>query len=159
MSTEAKQATTIAAGQGRQLNVLGHTVNVMLGGAETRGDSFVFETISPPGLFVPPHVHQHEDEYGYIIEGVFEVLLDGRTYEAGAGAIIHCPRRTSHGFRNVGPTPGRMIWLSTPGAQVERFFDELGALPADAPPDMQKVVGIFTKYDIQVLPLPGTWAG
>jgi quercetin dioxygenase-like cupin family protein len=154
MSTESKQAATIAAGQGRQLNVLGHTVTVMLGSAETRGDSYVFEVISPAGGVVPPHVHEHEDEYGYIVEGVWEVFLDGRTGEAKPGAVIHCPRRTSHGFRNVGPTPGKMVWLSTPGAAVERFFDELGALPADAPPDMQKVVGIFTKYDIQVLPPP-----
>jgi quercetin dioxygenase-like cupin family protein len=158
MSNKSKQATTIDAGQGRQLNVLGHTVTVKLGSAETQGDSFVFATISPPGLFVPPHVHENEDEYGYIIEGVFEVFLDGRTYEARTGAVLHCPRHTSHGFRNIGSTPGKMIWLSTPGASVERFFDELGALPADAPPDMQKVVGIFAKYSIQVLPPPGTWA-
>jgi hypothetical protein len=48
-----------------------------------------------------------------------------------------------------------MMWLSTPGAAVERFFDELGALPADAPPDMEKVLAIFAKYEIQVLPTPG----
>jgi quercetin dioxygenase-like cupin family protein len=155
MSNKSKQATIVDVGEARKLNVLGHVVNVMLGSAETQGDSFVFETISPVGSVVPPHRHEHEDEYGYIAEGVWEVILDGRTYEAKAGTVIYCPRRTSHGFRNIGSTTGRMIWVSTPGAAVERFFGELGALPADAPPDMEKVVGIFTKYDIQVLPPPG----
>jgi quercetin dioxygenase-like cupin family protein len=155
VSSQSKQATVIPAAKGRSLNVLGHVVNVMLGSAETRGDTFVFETITPPGLAVPVHLHEHEDEYGYLVEGVFEFYLDGRTFEAQAGAVLYCPRHTSHGFRNIGSTAGRMIWLSTPGAAVERFFDELGALPADAPPDMEKVLAIFAKYEIQVLPTPG----
>jgi mannose-6-phosphate isomerase-like protein (cupin superfamily) len=157
MSSKSKQATIIDAGKGRRLSVLGHVVNVMLGSAETQGDSFVFEAISPAGLFVPPHLHEYEDEYGDIIEGVYEVFLDGRIYTAETGAVLYCPRHTSHGFRNIGATPGKMIWLSTPGTSVERFFDELGALPADAPPDMEKVVGIFAKYSIQVLPPPESW--
>ncbi len=77
MSSKSKQATVVDAGKGRQLNVLGHTVNVMLANADTQGDSFVFETIAPPGYVVPPHVHQHEDEYGYVAEGVFEIFLIG----------------------------------------------------------------------------------
>lgn len=158
MPGKSKQATIIDAGEGRKFHVLGHTVSVMLGSAETQGDSFVFEAISPPGLFVPPHVHKYEDEYGYITGGVYEIFIDGRIYTARTGAVLHCPRHTSHGFRNIGSTPGKMIWLSTPGASVERFFDELGALPADAPPDMEKVAGIFDNYSIQVLPLPGSWA-
>jgi quercetin dioxygenase-like cupin family protein len=159
MSEYSKQAMVVAAGNGRTLNVLGHAVYVMLGVAENQGDSFVFTTISPPGLFVPPHVHENEDEYGYLIEGVFEVYLEGQTYEAKAGSVLYCPRRTSHGFRNIGSTPAKMMWVSTPGASVERFFDELGALPADAPPDMEKIVGIFAKYSLQVLPPPSSWVG
>jgi quercetin dioxygenase-like cupin family protein len=155
MSSNSKQAAITDTGEGRKLNVLGHAVTVRLPSADTNGDSWVFEVITPPGLAVPPHVHEYEDEYGYIIEGVWEVFLDGRTYEAKSGAVLHCPRHTSHGFRNIGSTTGKMIWLSTPGAAVERFFDELGALPADAPPDMEKVVGIFAKYSIQVVPPPG----
>lgn len=157
MSNQPKQASSIAAGAGRQLNVLGHVVNIMLGSAETQGDCYVFEVISPPGRFVPPHVHEHEDEYGYLVEGAWEVFLDGRIFQAQPGAVIHCPRHTAHGFRNIGTTPGKMIWVATPGANDERFFVELGALPADAPPNMQKVMGIFTKYGVQALPPPESW--
>src|SRR5579872_1749751 len=154
MSSVSKQATVIDVGKGRTLNVLGHAVLVKLPSADTQGNSWIFEVVTPPGLAVPPHVHEYEDEYGYIIEGIWEVFLDGHTYQAASGAVLHCPRHTSHGFRNIGSTTGRMIWISTPGANVERFFEELGALPADVPPDMQKVVGIFTKYNIQVVPAP-----
>ena len=152
MSNKSKQATAIR--EGRRLNVLGHVVNAMLGNAETQGDGYIFEVISPVGGVIPPHVHQHEDEYGYIVEGVWEAFLDGRTYEVGPGAVIYCPRHTSHGFRNIGSTPGKMIWFANPGTNDERFFDELGTLPADAPPDMEKVVGIFDKYSVQIAPMP-----
>jgi quercetin dioxygenase-like cupin family protein len=155
MPNNTKQATVVKSGEVRQLNVLGHPFTMLLTSADTQGDSFMFEVISPPGAVVPPHVHQHEDEYGYIAEGIYEVILDGRTYEAKAGGVLHCPRQTSHGFRNIGSTPAKMIWVSTPGANVERFFTDLAALPADAPPDMEKVISIFAKYDIQVAPPPG----
>jgi mannose-6-phosphate isomerase-like protein (cupin superfamily) len=155
MSSKSKQAMVIDAGKARKLNVLGHIVNVMLGSAETQGDSFVFEVITPAGHFVPPHIHEHEDEYGYIIEGAYQFFLDGRTYEAKTGDVLYCPRYVSHGFRNIGSTPGKTIWIGTPGANDEHLFNELGALPADAPPDMQKLVGIFSKYGMQVLPPPG----
>jgi quercetin dioxygenase-like cupin family protein len=155
MSSIPKEASIIDAGQGRKLNVLGHVVNVMLTSAETQGASFVFEAVSPAGLAVPPHIHEHEDEYGYIIEGVYEVFLDGETFEATSGAVIHCPRHSAHGFRNIGSTSGRMIWISTPGANVDPFFNELGALPVDGPPDLDKVAGIFAKYAMQVFPPPG----
>jgi quercetin dioxygenase-like cupin family protein len=155
MSSKTKQATIIDAGKGRKLTVLGHGFNVLLASTDTHGDGYMFEVITPAGYFVPPHAHEHEDEYGYIVEGDYEFFLDGRTYEAKTGAVLHCPRHIAHGFRNIGSTPGRMIWISTPGAKVEAFFDELGALPADAPPDMEKVGAIFAKYDIQAFPPPG----
>ncbi len=155
MANTTKHATVIDAGDGAKLNILGHAVTVMLGRAETNGDGYVFEVITPAGHGIPPHVHEHEDEYIFIAEGTYEVFLNGRTHEAKTGALLHFPRYMPHGFRNCGDTPGKTIWTVTPGASFETFFNELGALPADAPPDMQKVVGIFAKYGMEVLPRPG----
>jgi quercetin dioxygenase-like cupin family protein len=155
MSIQSKQATIIDAGEGAKLNILGHAVTVMLTSAETNGDGYLFEVITPAGHGIPPHVHEREDEYIYIAEGVYEVFLNGRTHKAKSGAMLHFPRYIPHGFRNIGATPGKTVWTVTPGANFEPFFNELGALPADAPPDMQKVVGIFAKYGMEVLPPPG----
>jgi hypothetical protein len=41
-----------------------------------------------------------------------------------------------HGFRNIGAIVGKTLWTVTPGDSFEPFFEELGALPADAPPNM-----------------------
>jgi quercetin dioxygenase-like cupin family protein len=154
MSSRNKQAAISFPGEGRKMNILGHAATLMLSKAETEGDGYVFEISTPAGHGIPPHVHEHEDEYIYVVEGIYEIFLNGRTHEAGAGSMLHFPRYIPHGFRNISTTPGKTVWTVTPGANFESFFDELAALPADAPPDMQKVVGIFAKYGMEVLP-PG----
>lgn len=154
MLNQAKTATINFAGEGRKLNILGHDVRLMLSKAETGGDGYIFEVNTPAGHGIPPHVHEREDEYIYIVEGTFEVFLNGRTHEAAAGSLLHFPRYIPHGFRNIGSAVGKTIWTITPGANFESFFDELDALPA-GPPDMQQVVGIFAKYGMEVLPPPG----
>ena len=150
MSSQPRQAIVVTPAESRKLHVLGHVVNVKLGKAETGGDSYVFEVISPAGLSVPPHAHRNEDEVGYVTEGAYECILGDRTYVANAGDVVYGPRHIAHGFRNIGSTTAKMVWVSTPGAAVESFFNDLGALPADAPPDMQKLMAIFNKYEIAI---------
>lgn len=110
--------------------------------------------MTPPGVGVPPHVHRHEDEIGLVIDGSYEIFLDGRTHRATRGAVIHLPRLVPHGFRNIGKKPGRIMFTIIPGANFEKFFEELSALPADPPPDMAKVAGIFARYGMTILEPP-----
>jgi quercetin dioxygenase-like cupin family protein len=150
-----KPAMVVTAAEGRTMNVLGHTATIKLGRDETNGDYYIFELISPPGQGVPPHVHQHEDEVIYVVEGEFAVWLAGEVINATAGATIHFPRYTPHGFQNVGATTGKTLWAVTPGTNFEPFFEELGALPP-GPPDLAKVAAIFGNYNIDLLPPPET---
>jgi quercetin dioxygenase-like cupin family protein len=148
-----KPAMVVAAPEGRTLNVLGHAVTIKLAREETNGDYYIFELVSPPGLGVPPHVHQHEDEVIYVVEGEFEVWIAGEVTRATAGATFHFPRYTPHGFQNVGATAGKTLWSVMPGANFEPFFEDLGALPP-GPPDLAKVAAIFGNYQIDLLPPP-----
>lgn len=134
--------------------VLGMEITLKLATAETGGDFYVFEASTPPGMGVPPHVHQHEDEIIQVIDGEFEIFLDGKTHNATQGAVINFPRFISHGFSNIGKEPGRTIFTVIPGANFEKFFEELSALPADRPPDMARVREIFKRYDIEILTQP-----
>lgn len=70
--------------------------------------------------------------------------------------MLYFPHPSAHGFRNIGATTGKTVWLSTSGANVDPFFHALGALPAGAP-DMQQVASIFARHDMQVLPPPAAW--
>jgi quercetin dioxygenase-like cupin family protein len=154
MSTPTKKPAFVrSTTEGKTFNVLGHSITAKVFGNDSSGDYYAFEVISPAGLGIPPHVHEHEDEVILVVEGTFEVWIDGKTYPAPAGSVFHFPRFTPHGFQNVGTTTGRSFWNVMPGQNFERFFDELGALPA-GPPDMAKVAAIFGKYHIDILPPP-----
>jgi mannose-6-phosphate isomerase-like protein (cupin superfamily) len=152
---QAKAATVVLPGVGQPMNILGHQATLKLTSSGTKGDGYLFDLVTPPGLGIPPHVHQIEDEYIYVLEGTFEVFLDGKTYEAGQGALIYFPRTIAHGFRNIGAGAGRTLWTVVPGGNFEKFFAELGVLSMEAAPDMQKVVALFNRYGMEVLPPPG----
>jgi quercetin dioxygenase-like cupin family protein len=61
-------------------SILGHTYWLK---AEA-GDCFAFETLDPPGTFVPPHIHPTQDEFIY--------MLEGRSIST---SMDHGPRRAS----------------------------------------------------------------
>jgi quercetin dioxygenase-like cupin family protein len=153
MQVKEKDPMIIQAGEGKKMRVMGNDVTVKLTKQETNGEYYLFEVVTPPGVGVPPHVHQHEDEIIEVVEGELEVQLGDQVYQAKAGALIHFVRYAPHGFRNTSPNPCRTRWTVIPGQSFEQFFNELGALP-EGQPDLEKVAAIFAKYDIELLPLP-----
>ena len=150
MQTTTQKATVVAAGQGKQINVLGHSVTVKLARHETGGNYYVFEVVTPPGLGIPPHVHDREDELIYVTEGEFAIMLGDKQYIAKAGDKIFFPRHITHAFQNIGSKAGKTTWTVVPGGNFEEFFEKLGALPAGEP-DLQKVAEIFAAYGMQIL--------
>lgn len=132
--------------------MLGHEITLKLTSRETDGEYFVFEAVTPPGVGMPLHVHRHEDEFFRVLEGEFEFQLDQQTQKVTAGAMVILPKNIPHAFRNVGTKPGRTFWTVMPGANFEKFFEELSSLPADKEPDMGKVPEIFNRHGIKILP-------
>jgi len=145
-----QQAAVIAAGQGKQFNVLGHSVTLKISRQETGGNYYVFELITPPGLGIPPHVHDREDEFIFVEEGEFEIMLGDKSYAAKAGDEIFFPRHIPHAFQNTGSKAGKTLWTVIPGGNFEAFFEKLSALPV-GPPDLQKVAEIFAEYGMEIL--------
>ena len=70
----AAGVTPAGEGQdGTAWNVLGHRYFLK---AECES-MFCFETVDPPGTFVPPHIHPDQDEYLYILEGRLDFFPAG----------------------------------------------------------------------------------
>jgi len=70
--------TPAGSGKGTQSaditwSILGHTYWLK---AES-DDCFAFETLDPPGTFVPPHIHPTQDEFISMLDGTFDLYLDG----------------------------------------------------------------------------------
>jgi quercetin dioxygenase-like cupin family protein len=125
------------AGSGAIFLGPGDLYRFLVTGAESGGAYFAMEAFVPPGGGPPPHIHRHEDETFYIVEGRCDFLLGTETVTGGVGDFVNVPRGTVHRFHNSGTTPARMILTFTP-AGIERFFEETlerALSPTQTPPD------------------------
>ena len=91
---------------------------------DTGGSLFVTENRSTkkggPGL----HVHPHQDELFYAVEGDYIVQVGSEQHRLKAGDCILGPRGVPHTWAFVGETPGRLLLAFTPAGKIEAFFME-----------------------------------
>jgi quercetin dioxygenase-like cupin family protein len=135
--------------RGQVFRVFGQTVTERITAEDAGGAYYVFEELSPPGTGVPPHRHSREDEIVQVLDGTFEITLDGQVSVVTAGATLHFARGTRHGFRNVGETDGRTLWFVTPGTATQSFLRTLSTFP-EGPPDMERLAALHAAHGIEM---------
>jgi quercetin dioxygenase-like cupin family protein len=92
--------------------------------AETGGEEVEMEFVLPSGCVPPPpHVHRHQVEEYEVLEGRFEVVVDGqwRTLEPGDTASV--PVGALHTFRNRSGAPVRVRNWHRPAMRFEDFIE------------------------------------
>ena len=139
-------------------SVVGDRYVFLVTGAQTGGAYAVFEAFVPPGSGSPPHVHHREDEAFHVISGEFEFNVAGKPIRLGPGESLYGKRDIPHNFKNVGATPGVLLFTVTP-AGLEEYFAEVGTeLPSrDSDPipptqeDIAKLIEAAPKYGLELL--------
>jgi quercetin dioxygenase-like cupin family protein len=104
----------VPAGSGPMYWGPGDSVTFLLTGQESRGSCFIVEGLVVPGGGPPPHIHVHEDETFYMLEGEATFFAGGQTIRAKAGDCIHVPRGTVHSVRGEGTKVGRALIIVSP---------------------------------------------
>lgn len=125
---------------------------------DTGGAFSLIEQLVTPAGNPPMHVHRHEDEAFYVLDGEVEVTIGGERRVARRGDFVFGPRRVPHTYAVLGDE-ARLLVLSSPGG-VERFFRAVGE-PAGAPvlpepkvPDPERLVPVAAAHGIDILPPP-----
>ena len=112
--------------------------------------SFSWHATLPPGTFVPPHIHPTQDEFIYVFEGHFDLMLDGQAANASAGDLIRLPRGIPHGlFNHSQANITCLFWVSP----TRRLWDLFQAI--DNVPDPAEVVRLAGLHEVNFLPPPG----
>jgi mannose-6-phosphate isomerase-like protein (cupin superfamily) len=88
----------------------------------------------PVGWSLPGHLHRGVAETIHVVEGDFEMTIDGQRLRLNPGETAHVPADVIHDGANVGDTTGRRVLIFSP-AGMERFFLEAGAPSEDAEVD------------------------
>jgi quercetin dioxygenase-like cupin family protein len=115
-------------------------------GHETGGAFSLVEVPVGPRTLVPPHVHQREDEFSYVLEGEIGARIGEQEVTAGPGAYVLKPRGIPHTYWNPTDRPARIIEIVSP-AGFEMFFREVGSMLAAAgPPDPAAFTAMTDRY-------------
>jgi mannose-6-phosphate isomerase-like protein (cupin superfamily) len=130
----------VPAGQGLCIRYGGNDMRVKLGAEQSNGDLTLIEDVIPPDSGPPLHVHEKENETYYVLEGEFEFVCGSDRVTGGPGTFVFAPRGLPHRYKNIGTTPGRVLFGFTP-AGIEEFFSELGARKALNPQIMIEIAG------------------
>jgi quercetin dioxygenase-like cupin family protein len=114
----------------RSVSLGGLGVVFRVTGSQTGGALAVVEHPIEPGVLVPPHVHEREDELTYVTEGEIGARVGDRELPSLAvGQYLWKPRGIPHAFWNASGAPATILDVIMP-AGFERFFLELAELVA-----------------------------
>ena len=111
------------------------------------GSSFVIAewTVQPSADWVQPiHLHHHDDEAWYVLEGRLLIRLGEVEAEAGPGTAVFAPPAMAHTFRNPGPGVSRYLLVAT--TAIAQLVEELSALD-----DSDSAAAIFARHDSELL--------
>lgn len=133
----------VPPGEGRALHGPGGDVLVhKITSKDSGGTLLLSDYLLPAGGGTPLHVHAHEDETFFVVDGEVTFFVDGKRLVAEAGATVFGPRSVPHCFKNCSGRPARMVLLVTPGENFEKFYEVVGGEGASGgPPSEQEVIG------------------
>ncbi|MGD0887922.1 MAG: cupin domain-containing protein [Acidobacteriaceae bacterium] len=116
---------------------------------ETNGGLFVIEHKNLGKGGPPVHIHPHQEEWFYVMEGevLFQVGESRRTLRSGESLLG--PRGIAHGFVGVGAKSAHMLIAFSPAGSMEAFFRE-----AAVPNGPKMDAALFAKYDMQYVGPP-----
>jgi mannose-6-phosphate isomerase-like protein (cupin superfamily) len=139
----------VQPGEGRSLDIFGTTATLKATSVETGGAYSLVEAVIPAGGFAPPpHRHLDRDEVFYVLEGQFDFRVGEDISRAKAGALLHVPRGTLHGFTNAGDTPGRLLDIHMPA--LDGYFLELGELAKAGAPEPGQLAALMRRWSTEV---------
>lgn len=109
---------------------------VKISAKDTDGQLAVFEYEGFAKMGPDLHVHFHQDEIFYIIDGGYLFQVGDEQQTLKAGDTIFLPRNVPHTWLQL-TEKGKMIYLLQPAGKMEEFFKQLHALKR--PPTAQEL--------------------
>jgi mannose-6-phosphate isomerase-like protein (cupin superfamily) len=125
----------------------------------TGGALALVEFTHPPDFATPPHIHHHEDEAFYILEGTMSGFCGDQQWRATAGDFVWLPRGVVHGYAIEGDQPLRTLAICLPTG-FESFVRDAGEpagereLPPSAEFDVPKLLASAAQHGQEILAAP-----
>jgi quercetin dioxygenase-like cupin family protein len=152
------RVTSTTRGSARVIDLWGWALTLLEEPADGDG-ALVFEARTRSGGVVPPHTESNHESF-YVLEGVFEIEVDGEVRRCEVGDHLAIAPGVLHSLRNAGPGWGRLLIKTSPGSQHLRFFEALGEplapgadpTPLTAPPEFEPIAAAGRESGMYFVP-------
>lgn len=141
----------VPAEEAQVFRAFGDEMRLTVRGADTGGKYAQWLSITQPGGGPPPHLHEREDEWFYVLEGRVSFLVDGEWTEVAPGSGAYLPKGSVHTFKNVGDVPLRMVLTVAPAGFEDFFAASAEEFAKAGPPDIPKIMGIAADFGIRFM--------
>lgn len=148
MNTQGRSLKVVPADAGNCFNVMGSMMSYKVTSEDTGGAYSLAVEITFPNGGIPLHVHHHEDEAMYILEGQYEIQCGDEVFSATAGTFVFLPKDIPNRYQYIGDTPGRFIHITSPGG-FEKLVEQTSLMCASGAPDMQQVQETAKQYGVE----------
>lgn len=124
--TETIHGYVLAPGSG-----VGDDPSVKANADSTAGALTVIESTADGGA--PLHIHEHDDECFYVVDGTMVVRIGDDVQHAPKGSFVFLPKGTQHGWDVVGdPGATATILIITVPAGLDQFLHRFHTASSDA---------------------------
>jgi quercetin dioxygenase-like cupin family protein len=129
----------------------GVCTEIHLTARDTDGAFCLLVDYPPVGWSLPAHRHHNEAETIHIVDGEFEMEVDGQRSLFSAGETVHVPRGAVHSGANIGQQTGRRVVIFSPGG-MECFFLEAGAPTSESQIDLAAALAAAVRHGWEFVP-------
>lgn len=149
-----------APGDGVAVWQLGSLLTFKATSQATGGRCWAKELLAPRGMATPRHVHTHEDEAFYVLEGEVSIYVGDDVVRASPGSFLWGPRTVPHAFCIESET-AKMLVFGT-AASFDRFFLDTGTPassntlppPATGTLDLDAIVAAAREHGVDTVGPP-----
>jgi len=130
-----------------------HPNDVVVSRKDTDDALSVFLFTGLGNVGTPLHVHFHQDEFFYVVQGRYRFVCGKVISELNEGDTIFLPRNIAHQWLQLSEH-GKLLYTVNPAGTLEDMFTELDELKA--PPSEETMKTILSKHGQKLLGPPMT---
>jgi quercetin dioxygenase-like cupin family protein len=107
-----------------ELGRVGSRIDSKVSSEDSDKDLYIYESRTVGKGGPPLHIHPHQDEWIYVLQGKYVFQVGEETFQLEAGDSLFAPRNVPHAFTYEGEGLGKMIIVFQPAGKMEAFFLE-----------------------------------
>lgn len=132
----------------------GLRLDVKVSPEDAAGDLYILEHTDESKGGPPHHVHHDQDEWFYVLEGAYVLIVGDERFELGPGDSVFAPRGIPHVWAHTDAGTGRLLLAFQPAGHMEAFFK--GLAQAGSAPSPEVLRPLFSSHGMTVVgpPLP-----